>query len=343
MWLRSDNSAGVDPDILEFMRANNEGDAQPYGDDDLSKSLDERFSAFFGTPVRVFPVASGTAANALSLSAIAGPFDLIFCHDDAHAFMTECGATEFFTGGARFHPVHGADGRIDAKAVGSAVRGIDVSRGNSYRPGALTVTQLTEAGTAYRLEAIQALGALAKETGLRFHMDGARLPNALAFLGLAPDQMTWRAGVDVLSFGATKNGTLSADAVIFFDPALAAGFKRRIKRAGHDLSKSRFLAAQLLRYIEGGLWLRNARHANARAAELAAILQKVPGAKLLYPVEGNILFMSLPDRAVRTLEKAGIRLRSKGRTPEGDEWFRIVPSYRTAPAEVRAFGAALGT
>lgn len=186
MWLRSDNAAGVDPDILDFLRANNEGDAQPYGDDELSKSLDARFSAFFGAPVRVFPVASGTAANALSLSAIAGPFDLIFCHQDAHAFMTECGATEFFTGGARFHRVQGTDGRIDAKAIGPAVRGIDISRGNSYRPGALTVTQLTEAGTAYRLEAIQALGALAKETGLRFHMDGARLPNALAFLGHTP-------------------------------------------------------------------------------------------------------------------------------------------------------------
>lgn len=342
MWLRSDNAAGVDPEILATLHACNDGDAQPYGNDDFSRQLDDRFSSFFRTTVKAFAVSSGTAANALALASIAGPFDFVLCHQNAHAFLTECGATEFFSGGARFLPVSGSDGRIDEKAMAALLVGMDVSRGNSYQPKALTVTQLTEAGTAYRLETLQSIGAIARRFELRLHMDGARLANALAFLEVQPDAMTWRAGVDVLSFGATKNGTMYADAVVFFDPILADHFKQRLKRSGHDLSKTRFLAVQLLRYLERDLWLRNARHANAVARELAELLKQVSGAEILHPVEGNIVFVALPDSAVRALDATGIRLRSKGRLPNGHEWFRLVPSYRTNPADLRAIGNALG-
>ena len=342
MWLSSDNTGGVSDEILAAMAASNAGVAASYGDDELSGQVNARLSALFETAVTAFMVPSGTAANALALSAIAGPFDMIVCHQDAHAFGNECGATDMFSGGARFKPVPGAHGRIDAAAAADMLAGMAGPRDNTYRLGALTVTQLTEAGTLYQPADLAVLGALASKHGLRMHMDGARFANAVAALAVHPADITWRAGVDVLSFGATKNGAMYADAVVFFDPALAAGFKRRLKRSGHDLSKTRFMAAQLLRYLEDDLWLRNARHANAVARKLGELMAKVPGADLLHPVEGNIVFVALPDPCVKALAAAGITLRSRGRLADRREWFRIVPSFATDPEEVRAFASALG-
>ena len=342
MWLRSDNAAGVSDEIIAALVSCNAGVAAPYGDDALSRQLDARLSAVFEKPVVTYMVPSGTAANALALSSIAGPFDMIVCHQDAHAFGSECGATDMFSGGARFKPVPGTHGRIDAAAAADMLASVGGARDNTYRPAALTVTQLTEAGTLYRPAELAALGALASEHGLRMHMDGARFANALAALALHPADITWRVGVDVLSFGATKNGAMYADAVVFFDPALAEHFKRRLKRSGHDLSKTRFMAAQLLRYLEDDLWLRNARHANAVARELGELLARVPGADVLHPVEGNIVFAALPDLSVRALAAAGIQFRSRGRLADGREWFRLVPSFRTDPQEVRALRQPLG-
>jgi len=342
MWLRSDNAAGVSIEILDALADCNAGVAAPYGDDDLSRNLDARLSAVFEKPVVAYMVPSGTAANALALASIAGPFDMIACHQDAHAFGSECGATDMFSGGARFKPVPGIHGRIDVAAATSMLADMKGARDNTYRPGALTVTQLSEAGTLYRPDELAALGALARKHGLRMHMDGARFANAVAALATHPADISWRAGVDVLSFGATKNGTMYTDAVIFFDPAPAEHFKRRLKRSGHDLSKTRFMAAQLLRYLEDDLWLRNARHANAVARELGELLARVPGAEILHPVEGNIVFAALPDRSVQALAGAGIVLRSKGRLADGREWFRLVPSFRTDPQEVRALAVPLG-
>lgn len=342
MWLRSDNAAGTDPRILAALQDCNQDVAAPYGDDELSARLDARFSELFERQVKVFAVPSGTAANALALASIAGPFDLVACHVNGHPYTSECGATEFFSGGARFLPLAGAHGRIDVDGAARTLGGIDNSRANSHRPAAITVTQLTEAGTAYRPDAVRALGTLAKQHGFFMHMDGARFANAIAFLDARPADITWRAGVDVLSFGATKNGTMYADAVVFFDPALAVDFKRRLKRSGHDLSKTRFLAAQLLRYLEGDLWLANARHANAVAQELAQLLGRVSGAAILHPVEGNIVFVALPDAAVGALGRAGTVMRSKGRLADGREWFRLAPSFRTDMSEVRAIAAPLG-
>ena len=342
MWLRSDNAGGVSDEILAAMAACNAGVAAPYGDDELSRQVDARLSALFETTVSAFMVPSGTAANALALASIAGPFDMIVCHQDAHALGNECGATEAFSGGARFSPVGGAHARIDHDAAESLLAGMAGGREKTWRPGALTVTQLTEAGTLYRPEDLRALGELARQHGLRMHMDGARFANAVAALAVHPADISWRAGIDVLSFGATKNGAMYADAVVFFDPTLAAGFKRRMKRFGHDLSKTRFMAAQLLRYVEDDLWLRNARHANTIAHELGELLAGVPGADILHPVEGNIVFVALPDQCVSALAAAGIVLRSKGRLADGREWFRLVPSFTTDPEEVRTLASALG-
>lgn len=341
MWLRSDNAAGVDPDILQAMVSCNNGIAMPYGDDGLSRQLDSRFSEVFGKSVRAFAVPSGTAANALALSSAAGPFDLVICHQNAHVFANECGAAEFYSAGARFAPVPGVHGRIETAAVAELLGALDLSRGNAFRPAVLTVTQATEAGTVYQPEALRALGELARQHGLRFHMDGARFANAVTFLDVEPADLSWRAGIDVLSFGATKNGTMYADAVVFFNQSLAEDFKRRLKRSGHDLSKARFLAAQLLRYLEDDLWLHNARRANAAARELADLLSRVPEASILHPVEGNIVFAALPGAAVHALENGGIRLRSKGRLPDGRESFRLVPSFLTELAEVRALAPIL--
>jgi threonine aldolase len=337
MFLRSDNIAGVDPHILAAINACNEGSAEPYGGDPLSAKLDSEFAVLFGAPVRVFPVTSGTAANSLALAAVAGPFDLIACHAAAHAFGNECGATETMSGGARFLPIAGGDGRMDVDATTSALANAQRAGASGYRPTALSVTQLTEAGTTYGIEHLRALGALAHELGLRFHMDGARFANALASLQVTPADLTWRLGVDVLSFGGTKNGTMCADAVVFFDLTAAANFERRLKRAGQALSKSRFLAAQLLRYIEGGLWLRNARHANAMALQLADALSRVAGVRVTHPVQGNIVFAELAGDIIPALAQHGIRLRVKSFREDGTGFVRFVTSFATQSVEIAAF------
>lgn len=341
MWLRSDNGAGVDAAIFNAMAACNEGVAQPYGDDALSLQLDECFSKLFATEASVFAVPSGTAANALALASIAGPLEIIACHEDAHPFRSESGATTFFTGGAQFMPVPGAHGRVAAGAIAAALDALPADGHGAMKPGAITLTQLTEAGTAYSPEQLREVGDLARARGLLFHMDGARFANAAAGLGCAPADITWRAGVDVMSFGGTKNGTMCADAVIFFDRERARNFRQRLKRAGHALSKTRFMAAQLLNYIEAGRWLANARHANAMARQIATLVGALPSGAVMHPVEGNIVFAALASDHVDRLGTAGFTLRSKGRLADGREVFRLVTSFQTEPAEVARFGAAL--
>ena len=342
MWLRSDNAAGVDSSILAAMTACNEGDAASYGEDALSRTLDERFAEIFGAPAKVFPVPSGTAGNALALASLADSFDAILCHEKAHAFDNESGATEAYTGGARFLPVGGEHGRIDAEYL---IEALDIATGagtSSHAPRVLTVTQLTEAGTVYSIAQLQELGTITRQRGLYFHMDGARFANAVATLGVTPADITWKVGVDVLSFGATKNGTMYADAVVFFDHSRAQRFKQRLKRGGHALSKTRYLAAQLLSYIDGDRWLANARHANLVASQLAAVIQRVPNADLVHPVEGNIIFAAFDDTTVRRFSEGGLALRSKGRTADGREMFRLVTSFATPAAESARLATILG-
>lgn len=342
MWLKSDNIAGVDPEILTALAASNEGVADSYGSDALSLQLNERFSLLFGKKVSVFPVSTGTAANSLGLASIAGPFSIIACHENAHPMRNESGATTHLSGGAQFLPISGVNGRMEASSISTTLNSLNSDSYGVMKPSCITVTQLTEAGTTYSTEQLLEIGNLAHSRGLRLHMDGARFANAIAWLGVDPSEMTWRAGVDVLSFGGTKNGTMNADAVIFFDNDLSNDFRQRLKRAGHALSKTRFLSAQLLRYLEADKWLKNAQHANAMAQKIGTYVMRLPSAQLLHPVEGNIVYPVLTAEQVNRLNAAGFFLRSKESLSDDRKIFRIVTSFQTDPYEIERFRVALG-
>jgi threonine aldolase len=327
----SDNVTGVAPEILAAIEAANRGAAMPYGRDELTRRLEQRFAEIFEHEVAVFPVATGTAANALALACLTPPFGAIYCHEDAHIAADECGAPEFFTGGAKLVTCAGEHGKLTPESLAPKIGGAGVI--HNVQPAVISITQQTEAGTVYRAEEIAALGALARQRGLALHMDGARFANAVAALGCAPAAITWRAGIDVLSFGATKNGALAAEAVVFFDPAKADGFGFRRKRAGHLLSKHRFVSAQLDAYLTADLWLRNARHANAMATRLGGGLAQLAGARLVYPVEGNEVFVELNETAIEQLRAAGFVFYRWADAPV----LRLVTAFNTDPAAVDAF------
>jgi threonine aldolase len=327
----SDNAAGVAPQIMDAIVAANKGSAAPYGADALSQGLERRFAEIFEHEVAVFPVATGTAANALALASLTPAWGAVFCHEEAHIATDECGAPEFFSAGAKLVMLPGAHGKLAPETIDERCRGAGIV--HNVQPAAISMTQQTEAGTHYLLQEVAALGALARQRGLSLHMDGARFANAVAALDCAPAAITWRAGVDVLSFGATKNGALAAEAVIFFDKARAAALGFRRKRAGHLLSKMRFIAAQLDAYLSDDLWLRNARHANAMAARLGAGLARLPGAKLLHPVEGNEIFVALPESVIAGLGAAGFGFYRWGEEPV----LRLVAAFDTQPDAVDQF------
>ena len=273
MNFASDNGAGVAPDILEAISASSRVNAPAYGADDYSQRATAMLSEVFETKVEAFLVATGTAANALALSALARPWEAVFCHEEAHIHDDECSAPEFFTGGAKLVGIPGEGGKLTPRALAETLERFPRGLVKSAQPGALSLSQATEAGTIYGVDEIAALSRTARAAGVRTHMDGARFANALVSLGVSPADMTWRAGIDALSFGATKNGALACEAVVFFDPALARTFAYLRKRAGHTLSKGRFLGAQMEAYLTGGLWLqaRRARQRHSRAAEPAAV------------------------------------------------------------------------
>jgi threonine aldolase len=296
----SDNTASVAPELLAALAEANKGPQKAYGDDPWTLQLDAACSEFFGTPVRAFVVTTGTAANALSLATLSPPYGNVYAHSGAHVVADECGAVEFFSGGARLTLLPGDHGRIDCQGLEQAIAAHPASV-HTVQPAALTLTQATELGTTYRPSDIAALCAVAHRHGLRVHMDGARLANAIDFLDCHPADVSWRAGIDVLSFGATKNGALAAEAVVFFDTALVRDFELRRKRAGHLLSKSRYAAAQLLTYVRTGLWRTHARRANRLAQQVAA----AAGVRLVHPVEANELFLDLGEAGKAALRAQG--------------------------------------
>ncbi|HEY7689968.1 MAG TPA: low specificity L-threonine aldolase, partial [Dongiaceae bacterium] len=310
----------------------NSGAAMPYGNDEITRRLEQRIANIFERSVAVFPVATGTASNALALSALTPPYGVIYCHEQSHIQADECGAPELFTGGAKLLPLAGASGKVTPGALAAALA--QGWRGNVHnpQPAVLSLTQATEFGTIYRLDEIRALAEIAHAHGLKVHMDGTRFANALVSLNCAPADATWRAGVDVLSLGATKNGALAAESVIFFDPALAQTMAFRRKRGGHLFSKMRFVSAQLEAYLSDDLWLRNARQANAMARKLADGLAKIHGCRLIHPREANLLFVMLPNRVIDGLEQAGFGFYREG----GVRTIRLVTSYNTDPAAVDA-------
>jgi threonine aldolase len=322
---------------MAAVAAANLGSASSYGADELTARLQIEVSRVFETDTIVYPVTTGTAANALALSQIAPPFGAVYCYEAAHIVTDECAAPEFFSGGARLIGFPAADGRIKPEQLMQAVAFAEEMGVHHVKPAAVSVTQATEWGTVYALSEVAAIGAAAKQHGLALHMDGARFANAVAHLGCSPAQATWQSGVDVLSLGATKNGALCAEAVVFFNRDLARDFDRRRKRAGHLWSKMRFLSAQLLAYLQRDLWLENARHANAMAMRLARGLRMVTGAALLHPVQANEVFVMLPETTVVDLEKQGFKF-YRWPLHQGDGTaIRLVTSYATPSAEVDEF------
>jgi threonine aldolase len=338
MNFASDNTAPVCAEIMQSMAAANDGIVSSYGADPLTARLTARAAALFETDLAIYPVATGTAANALALATLVNPYGAVLCYEEAHIATDECGAPEFFMGGAKLLTLPSADGRITPAQIEAAVaRAIDGGI-HHVQPEAVSITQATEWGTVYDADAVAALGAACRRHGLALHMDGARFANALVHLGCTPAELTWKAGVDVLSFGATKNGALAAEAVIFFNPALAAGFERRRKRGGHLWSKMRYISAQLCAYLEDGLWLRNANHANRAATRLAEGLATIPGVRLLQPVQANELFVALPEARIAALEAGGAHFyRWIEVAGEPLPVIRLVTSFVTTDREVESF------
>ena len=291
MRFASDNTGPAAPEILDAMRAANDGHAPAYGADPLTERVAARLRALFEAPeAAVYLVATGTAANALALATLSQPWQTVYCHRNAHLDADECGAPEFYTGGAKLTLLDGAAGRIDPAGLDAVLAGAGARGVHGVQPGPLSLTQATEAGTVYSRDQIAALTGLARAHGLPCHMDGARLANALAATGESPADMSWRAGIDAVGFGGTKNGCPGVEAVILFDPARAREFELRRKRGGHLLSKHRYLAAQMDAYLAADLWLRLAQGANAAAARLAAGLADLPGVEVTTPPEANMVF-----------------------------------------------------
>jgi len=335
----SDNAIGVAPEIMSALAEANRGPSMPYGADDWTKRVERRFAEIFEHDVRVFPVATGTAANALSLATLAPPYGSIYAHEEAHVMVDECGAPEMFSGGAKLRPLPGAHGKLNAETLARALKREHSSDVHQVIPAAVSVTQATEAGTVYQPAELQVIAEVARSNKVRLHMDGARFANALAFLGVPARQVTWEAGIDILSFGASKGGAMAAEAVVFFDPALAENFGHRRMRAGHLVSKMRFVSAQLEAYLADGLWLKLARHANAMAQRLAqglgATLPRLPGSRLLHPVEANELFVQLPAPAIAALRQAGFDFYDW--PAEEGAAIRLVTAFNTETAHVELF------
>jgi len=326
----SDNAASVCPEVMAALTSANIADTA-YDGDALSKRLDGAFSDLFGTSVAALWVSSGTAANALALAAMVQGHQAVICHEDAHIQADECGAPEFYTGGAKLMLAKGAGAKLDPAGIGAFADSIR-SDVHQAQPAAISITNATEYGLVYTPDEVAAIGDLAKARGLGLHMDGARFANAVAALGCAPADLSWRAGVDSLSFGFIKNGGMAAEALIFFRPELAQATRYRRKRAGHLLSKGRFAAAQILAMLENDVWLRNARGANAAAAHIANAART----RLLYEVEANEIFVRLTPAEAAALRAQGF---------EFYDWtpgvVRLVCSWDQPSAEVDALARAI--
>lgn len=339
MDFTSDNAAGAAPEILAALSRVNAGTEASYGNDAVTAGLVRRFSEVFEREVAVYPVVTGTAANALALAALTPPHGAVMCHELAHVHVDECGAPEMFSGGAKLVPLSGASARIEPAALEAALAALPAGVVHHVQPAALTLTQSTELGAVYTPDEIRALVEIARRRGLRVHMDGARFANALATLGLSPAEATWKAGIDIMSFGATKNGALAAEAVIVFDPALARDLAFRRKRAGHLLSKMRFVSAQFEAYLEDGLWLRLAAHANAMTGRLAAGLAALPDTTLHVEPQANEIFVRLQTNAIARLRKGGARFHPW--PMPGDDaqarTVRLVTSFQSQQSEIDAF------
>jgi len=337
MNFASDNAYGVLPEVLRALTDVNAGTALPYGDDSVTKALQLRFDTLFEREVTAHPVATGTAANALALAALTPPHGAIFCHAASHIMEHECGAPEFYSHGAKLIGLDGADGKLDAHTIAAAVDALPRGFVHSVQPFTVSLSQPTELGTLYGLDELKAIAAVCHERGLKLHLDGARFANALAALNATPAQASWRSGVDALSFGASKGGTLGAEAVIFFHPEDAADFGYRRKKGGHLMSKMRFLSAQLDAFLADGLWLTAATRANDMAQELAKGLGEVAEVRITVPVQTNMVFAEMPVALAKRLRGAGAVFYDWHPPADGRVLVRLATSFATPQDDVAKF------
>ena len=328
----SDNVAGACPEVLDAVIKANEGDSTPYGNDQISTELQDKFSEIFEKEVIVFPTASGTAANALALSTMTPSFGNIYCHKLSHINTDECGAPEFYTGGGKLVTLQGVKGKITANELDESITGAGIV--HHTQPSSVSITQVCETGEVYQLDEIKKISDVTHKHNLNMHMDGARFANALVSLDCSPAEMTWKSGIDVLSFGATKNGCIAAEAIIFFKKDLVGNVAFLMKRAGHLLSKMRFVSAQLDAYITNDVWIKNARHANKMGKRLSEGLNTHSDINLSYPTEANEIFATFPRNKIDNLN-------SEGYTINEDEWdgkaVRLVTAWNTNDNDVDEF------
>jgi threonine aldolase len=331
----SDNNAGICPEAFAALAAANVGHATAYGADDWTRAAQHAVRAAFGADCDVYLVFNGTAANSLALASICRSTDAVICHANSHVNVDECGAPEFFSGGAKLLAVATPHAKVMPDAVAALASPVHDEHGS--RPRALSLTQATEFGTVYTPQEVAALCAAAHAHRMKVHMDGARFANAVASLGCAPADISWKAGVDVLCLGATKNGLPFGEALVFFDRALADEFARRRKQGGQLASKMRFLAAPLHALMTGGAWLRHAAHANAMAQRLAAAISALPGVHLIAPVQANGVFADVPAHAIEAVRAKGWRFY----TFVGETGIRLMCAWDTPPEAVDAFAGDL--
>ncbi len=339
MNFKSDNEAPAHPRIMQALMDANAGYATAYSEDRYSRELNARLSDWFETDCQVLPISTGTAANCIALAEIIPAWGAVMCHQVAHIHNDEGGAPEFYTAGAKLMPLAGDNARLIPEALAQAIDSAGVHGVHNVKPSVVSITQATECGTCYRPEQICAIAEVSHEHGLPLHMDGARFANALAWLNVSPAEMTWRAGVDVLSLGLTKNGALNAEAlVVFGHPEWLQGMERRRKRGGHLLSKMRYVSAQILAMLEDDLWLELASQANGRAAELAAAIEASSVASLQWPVEANEVFMRADPTRLAELKKRGFEFHL---WPGYSDVARLVCSFATTADEVDSLIKAL--
>ena len=335
MNFASDNAYGALPEVWRALEAADHGAEMAYGNDPITQRLTGQFSELFEREVTAFPVLTGTAANALALACLTPPFGAILCHRDSHIMTSECGAPEFFSG-AKLVGLEGKDGKITPETIAQGLAGLDGSV-HSVQPKAVSLSQASEWGTVYTPSELAAISEMTRAKGLKLHMDGARFANAMAYLNCSPADATWRVGVDILCFGATKAGALAAEAVIFFDRGLAAEFGFRRKRGGHLASKMRFVSAQLEAMLKDNLWRKSAAHANAIAGRIASALEKVPGIEMAASVETNMVFARMSVEKAAQLRAGGAIFHDWLPAEKGKIVARIATAFATREEDVAKF------
>lgn len=348
MNFRSDNTAGASEKVIAALIAANGGNQPAYGADELTKRVEKKIEEVFDHEASVYLVTSGTAANSLALACVTPSWGAVLCHAESHISGDECGGPEFFTAGCKLVMLPGVGCKVQPADVKAQLARLPAGSTRDAQPSALSISQATEAGTIYSCEEIAELAKTVHARGIALHMDGARFANALVTLGCTPAEMTWKSGVDILSFGATKNGCLAAEAVVFFDKKMAAEMPFRRKRSGHTLSKGRLISAQMEAYLDDGHWLDLAKRANAAAAHLEEALASLPGVRIGWERQANEVFPIIPDDVHERLVKAGAiyhawspdYLPADKKPRKGETLYRFVVSFRTTKAEIEALRAA---